>query len=102
MDCSIASLKGAELELACQRANLARGASAEIVRKQGLFPEIAWSPGLKTKGQKRAFFQKNACVLQDGIGDFIFNEFAFDLRSVMVGPVEDENISRLKTLLNEV
>src|SRR5947207_1321073 len=96
------SLKGTELELACQRANLARGASAEIVREQGLFPDVAWPPGFKAKGQERTFLQEEAGVLQDGIGDFIFNEFAFDLRSVMVGPIEDENISRLKPLLNEV
>ena len=65
---------------------------------RGLFPEVGRSPGLKTEGQERAFFQINACVLEDRIGNLVFNEFVFDLRPVMVHPVKNENISRLETL----
>ena len=50
--------KGTELELACQRANLARGASANIVREQGLFPYVVWPPGLKARGRKGPSFKK--------------------------------------------
>src|SRR6266436_6156506 len=67
-------VKGAKPELTCQGANLARGASTKIVREQGLFPRTVRSPGLKAKGKEWAFFQKEACILQDGIGNLVFNE----------------------------
>src|SRR5262245_18354165 len=72
------------------------------MREQDLLPLIARTRGLKTEGQEWTFFQKETCVFEDRKRDLVFNEFAFDLCPIMVGPIKDEHISRLKTLANEV
>ena len=95
-------LEGAELQLFCQRTDFAGIAPPEVISQQDIFPCVTWSPGLQAKWQERAFFQQETCVFKDGIGDFVFDKLAFELSAVVIGPVEDENFSSLKSLLDKI